>query len=127
MRGGSFVERTFQDAKSELGWAEFSARRYRAWEHHLALTAAALWFVAQTKLEWEEGEGGRDAELAGELRVRVLPALSTANLRELLRAVLPLERLTPAAATQVVVKQLVQRARATGSRLRKAGMRSDTS
>lgn len=122
-----FVERTFQDAKSELGWAEFSARRYRAWEHHLALTAAALWFVAQTKLEWEEGEGERDEELAGELRVRVLPALSTANLRELLRAVLPLEQLTPAAATRVVVKQLVQRARATGSRLRKAGKRSDTS
>lgn len=122
-----FVERTFQDAKSEMGWAEFSARRYRAWEHHLALTAAALWFVAQTKLEWEEGEGGRDAELADELRVRVLPALSTANLRELLRAVLPLERLTPAAATRVVVKQLVQRARATGSRLRKAGKRRDTS
>jgi hypothetical protein len=88
---------------------------------------AALWFVAQTKLEWEEGEDGRDVELAGELRVRVLPALSTANLRELLRAVLPLERLTPAAATQIVVKQLVQRARATGSRLRKAGKRRDTS
>jgi SRSO17 transposase len=122
-----FVERTFQDAKSELGWAEFSARRYRAWEHHLALTAAALWFVAQKKLEWEEGGGGRDAELAGELQVRVLPALSTANLRELLRAVLPLVQLTPAAATQVVVNQLVQRARATGSRLRKAGKGSDTS
>lgn len=122
-----FVERTFQDAKSELGWAEFSARRYRAWEHHLALTAAALWFVAQTKLEWEAGEGGRAAELADELRVRVLPALSTANLRELLRAVLPLEQMTPAAATQMVVKQLVQRARATGSRLRKEGKWSDTS
>jgi hypothetical protein len=122
-----FVERTFQDAKSELGWAEFAARKYRAWEHHLALTAAALWFVAQTKLEWEDGECGRDAELAGELKVRVLPALSTANLRELLRAVLPLVQLTPAAATQVVVKQLVQRARATGSRLRKERTRSDTS
>jgi len=122
-----FVERTFQDAKSEMGWAEFSARKYRAWEHHLALTAAALWFVAQTKLEWEEGEGGRDAELAGELQVRVLPALSTANLRELLRAVLPIKQLTPEAATQVVVKQLVQRARAIGSRLRKVGKRRDTS
>lgn len=110
-----------------MGWAEFSARRYRAWEHHLALPAAALWFVAQAKLEWEEGEGGRDAELAGELRVRVLPALSTANLRELLRAVLPLEQLTPAATTLVVVKQLVQRARAIGSRLRKEGKRRDTS
>jgi SRSO17 transposase len=121
-----FVERTFQDAKSELGWAEFAARKYRAWEHHLALTAAALWFVAQTKLEWES-EYGRDTELARELAVRVLPALSTANLGELLRAVLPLTRLTPAAAAQVVVKCLVQRARATGSRLREQKKRVDTS
>jgi SRSO17 transposase len=30
-----FVERTFQDAKSELGWDELQAQTYRAWEHHL--------------------------------------------------------------------------------------------
>src|SRR5713101_7575442 len=45
-----FIERTFEDAKTEIGWDEFQAQKYRAWEHHLALTAAALWFVAQTKL-----------------------------------------------------------------------------
>jgi hypothetical protein len=56
--------------------------------------------------------------LLRELQVRVLPALSTANLRELLQAVLPIARLTPAAAAQAVVRRLVQRARATGSRLR---------
>ena len=122
-----FVERTFQDAKSELRWAEFAARKYCAWEHHLALTAAALWFVAQTKLEWEEGECGRDPKLAQELNVRVLPALSTANLRELLRAVLQMAHLSPAAATQSAVRHLVQRARATGSRLRKQRKRSDNS
>src|SRR5215471_11738249 len=44
-----FTERTFEDAKTEIGWDEFQAQTYRAWEHHLALTAAALWFVAQTK------------------------------------------------------------------------------
>src|SRR5215475_11615963 len=48
----SFTERTFEDAKTEIGWDEFHAQKYRAWEHHLALTAAALWFVAQTKLVW---------------------------------------------------------------------------
>jgi len=36
-----FTERTYQDAKSELGWADFQAQKYRAWEHHTALTAAA--------------------------------------------------------------------------------------
>ena len=47
-----WVERTFQDAKSELGWDEFQAQKYLAWEHHFALTALALWFIAQVKLRW---------------------------------------------------------------------------
>jgi SRSO17 transposase len=47
-----FTERTFEDAKTEIGWDEFQAQKYRAWEHHLALTGLALWFVAQTKLAW---------------------------------------------------------------------------
>ena len=40
------------DAKSEAGWDELVARKYRAWIHHTALDALALWFVAQTKLDW---------------------------------------------------------------------------
>ncbi len=121
-----FVERTFQDAKDELGWAEFEARKYRAWEHHLALTAAALWFAAQTKLEWER-ECRRDIRLALETGVPALPALSTANLRELMRAALPLSPPTLAEASLSVVKRLVQRARSIGSRLRAQTGRFDSS
>ncbi len=36
-----FVERSLQDAKSELGMADFQALKYRAWEHHLALVLLA--------------------------------------------------------------------------------------
>jgi SRSO17 transposase len=49
-----FTERTCEDAKTEIGWDEFQAQKYRAWAHHLALTAASLWFVAQTKLAWAQ-------------------------------------------------------------------------
>jgi len=84
-----FVERTFQDAKTDIGWDEFQAQKYRAWEHHLALTAAALWFIAETKLQWAQTHE-RDPQLARQLELEVLPALSTANVRELLKAVLPL-------------------------------------
>jgi len=111
------TERTFQDAKSELGWDEFQAQKYRAWEHHLALTALALWFIAQTKLDWCTTYT-RDPKLARQLEVEVLPALSTANVRELLTAVLPLPELTPEQAIQLVVQHLVHRARSTGSRLK---------
>ena len=112
-----FCERTFQDGKTEIGWDEFQAQKYRAWEHHLALTALALWFAAQTKLEWTQSYE-RDPELAEQLAVEVLPALSTANVRELLKAVLPLPQLTPRQATQLVVTHLVNRARSTSSRLK---------
>lgn len=110
-----WTERTFQDAKSEHGWDEFQAQKYLAWEHHFALTALAVWFIAQTKLEWKQNYA-RDPQLTKQLKVEVLPALSTANVRELLKAVLPLPVFTPQQATQQVIDHLTQRARSTASR-----------
>lgn len=112
-----FVERTNQDAKSELGWDEFQAQKYRAWEHNLALTILASWFVAQTKHEWAQTYA-RDPELAQQLEVEVLPALSVANVRELLQAVLPLHQLSREEAIRLVVKHLVNRSRSTACRLK---------
>ena len=112
-----FIERTFEDAKTEIGWDEFQAQKYRAGEHHLALTAASLWFVAQTKLAWTQAYP-RDPELARQLAVEVLPALSTANVRELLKAVFPLPQLTLEQATDLVIMHLVNRTRSTSSRLK---------
>ena len=45
-----FVERANQEAKSELGWDELQARKYLAWEHHLALTVLASWFIAANQI-----------------------------------------------------------------------------
>ena len=112
-----FAERTFQDAKSEAGWDELVARKYRAWVHHTALDALALWFIAETKLDWAQAYP-RDPELIEQLQVEVLPTLSVANVREMLRAVLPLEQLSPEQATRLVVKHLVNRSRSTSSRLK---------
>jgi len=42
-----FAERTIQDTKSQAGWDELVACKYRAWMHHIALDALALWFVAE--------------------------------------------------------------------------------
>ncbi len=112
-----FAERTFQDAKTEAGWDELVARKYRAWMHHTALDALALWFAAETKLDWAH-QYPRDSELVHQLEVAVLPALSLANIREMLLAVLPLKQLTPEQATQLVVRHLVNRSRSTSCRLK---------
>jgi len=112
-----FAERIFQDLKSEAGWDELIARKYRAWIHHTALDALALWFIAEMKLDWAQAYP-RDPELIEQLKVEVLPALSMANVREMLRAVLPLKQLSPEQATRLVVKHLVNRSRSTSSRLK---------
>ena len=113
-----FVECVFEDAKSELGWDDFCAQKYRAWEHHTALTAAALWFIAEVKLEWQQ-KYPRDPQLKRVFQSMVLPALSTANVRELLMAILPLPQLGVKQARELVVKHLLGRSRSTRSRLKK--------
>jgi SRSO17 transposase len=113
-----FIERANQDAKSELGWDELQAQKYRAWNHHLALTVLASWFIAQTQFDWAQAHP-RDPALLAELETDVLPALSVANVRELLRAVMPLNRLTAAQATERVVEHWLNRTRSRKSRLRK--------
>jgi len=112
-----FVERANQEAKSETGWDEFQAQKYPAWTHQLALTILATWFIAQTKLEWSQTYT-RDPELARQLELEVLPALSVSNVRELLQATMPLDQLSPEQATNLVVKHLVNRSRSTSSRLK---------
>lgn len=111
-----FVERSNQDAKSEAGWDELQAQKYRAWEHQLALNIMATWFVAQTKQDWATAYP-REPQLSQQMQVDGLPALSVANVRELLQAVMPLPRLSPEQATRLVVKHLVNRSRSTRSRL----------
>ena len=111
------IECANQEAKSELGWGDFQAQKYRAWEHHLALTILAGWFIAQTPVDWAM-QHGRDEMLASELGVGSLPALSVANVRELLQAVMPLHQVSPEQARRLVVKHLVDRSRSTRSRLK---------
>jgi hypothetical protein len=113
-----FVERVLEDAKSELGWDDFCAQKYLAWEHHTAMTAAALWFIAQLKLDWKQ-RFQRDPQLNQVFKLEVLPALSTANVRELLQAMLPLPKLGAREARQLVAKHLFRRSRSTSSRLKK--------
>jgi SRSO17 transposase len=113
-----FVERTNQDAKSEAGWDELEARKYRGWEHHLALVTLAVWFAAQTKCEWAD-RYTRDSTLAQQLAVQILPALSMANIRVLLRAAMPLPQPTPEEAVTLVAQHFVNRTRSRMSRLKR--------
>lgn len=112
-----FVERSIQDAKSEAGWDELQAQKYLAWEHHLSLTILALWFVMQTKIDWAK-QHPRDPALLQLLDVDVLPELSVANVREMLRAAMPLPKFSEEDANALVVRHLVNRTRSRKSRMK---------
>lgn len=113
-----FVERSNQDEKGELGWDEFQALKYLAWEHQLALTILASWFIAETRLDWMK-RFERDPALFEQYEIDVLPFLSVGNVRELLRAAIPLPQLSTQEAAALVVKHLTNRTRSRKSRLRK--------
>jgi SRSO17 transposase len=113
-----FIERSNQDAKSEFGWDEFQATKLLAWEHQLALTVLAHWFISETRLDWAT-RFQRDPALLAQYEVEVLPALSVANVRAMLRAALPLSQMTPQQAADLVVKHLDNRVRSRKSRLKR--------
>jgi hypothetical protein len=81
------------------------------------LTACTLWFIATTKLDWAK-DCRRDPDLCQQLELEALPELSTANIREMLRAVFPLPQLSAEQAQTQIVKHLVNRSRSSASRLR---------
>jgi SRSO17 transposase len=110
-----WIERANQDAKSEIGWDELQAQKYRAWEHHLALTILAAWFVAETNLDWAR-QHPRDPTLVTDFATDRLPDLSVANVRTMLRAAMPLPDLTHDRAAALVVEHLVNRTRSRRSR-----------
>ena len=112
-----FVERSNQDAKSEFGWDEFQATKFIAWEHQLAFTILAQWFIVETRLDWQE-RCERDPELLQRYELTVLPTLSVANVRTLLRAALPLPQLSIPQAADLVAKHLDNRTRSRKSHLK---------
>ena len=117
-----FIESSNQEAKSELGWDELRAQKYTAWEHHLGLVILAQWYIVETRLEWAR-KYPINEELSKELGVtrEEFPRLSVRNVRELLRATLPLPEMTRERSRELVSKHLLNRVRVRRSLLKKKG------
>lgn len=68
-----WVERGFEDAKSECGMADYQVRKWRAWHHHMALVMMAMLFMLTERV----------------LHKDTYPMLSCADIEELLARFLP--------------------------------------
>lgn len=49
-----FVERAFEDAKSQCGMADYQVRVWNGWHHHMTLVMIALMFLAKERLAHRE-------------------------------------------------------------------------
>ena len=45
-----WVERAFQEAKSELGMSDYQVRKWNAWHHHMALVMLSLSFLVKERI-----------------------------------------------------------------------------
>ena len=71
-----WIERGFQDAKSQLGMADYEVRKWRGWHHHMAMVALAMLFLLKERVEHQESA----------------PLLSARDIVELLAFYLPRRR-----------------------------------
>ena len=74
--------------------------------------------IAQTRYEWAQTYE-RDPDLARQFDIDVLPIFSVANVRSLLRAVMPLSQLTTVQAVDKVIEHLINRTSSRKSRMKK--------
>jgi len=84
-----WIERSFEDAKSECGLADYQVRGWRAWHHHMALVMMAMLFMLEEKL----------------LHKQSRPLLSCGDIRILLACFLPRQDAT----RQEMVRQMEAR------------------
>jgi SRSO17 transposase len=86
-----WVERTFEDAKSECGMADYQVRKWSAWHHHMAIVMMAMLFMLSEKIHHKD----------------TYPLLSCADIESMLAHFLPRRDVSE----EAVIFQLKQRHR----------------
>ena len=89
--GRHFIERSFQDAKGQMGLADYQVRGWRGWHHHVALVMVAMLFNLRERM----------------MHAETVPLLSCADIVELLAHFLPKRGVTQ----REVLEQLSRRHR----------------
>ena len=67
------VEEFFEDGKTHLGMAQYEARSWTSWHHHMSLVALAHLYVTQTRRELKRNVPGLTLDMALRLIRAALP------------------------------------------------------
>ena len=98
-----WIERAFQDCKSELGMAQYEVRTWKGWHHHMALVCLAMLFILKERI----------------LAEPEVPLLSARDVVELLAFYLPRRSRDPEEVLRSLRERHAKRAKATESYLKK--------
>jgi SRSO17 transposase len=102
-----WVERCFEDGKSQCGMADYQLRLWNAWHHHMALVMMAMLFMLSEKLRMQEQ----------------CPLLSCADIERLLAAFLPRRDASPEQVLSHMNRRHEMRRRAIASHARRTAER----
>ena len=86
-----WIERVFEDAKSECGMADYQVRKWRGWHHHMALVMMAMLFMLTEKIHHKD----------------TCPMLTCSDIEDLLARFLPRRDVTE----EEIISQLENRHR----------------
>ena len=73
-----WVERPFQDAKSQCGMGDYQVRGWLAWHHHMSMVMLSMLFLLEQRLQYQSE----------------IPLLSCADITTLLKSILPRKDIT---------------------------------
>ena len=102
-----WVERALQDGKSESGLADYQARKWRSWHHHMTLVMMAMLFMLEERILQKDEH----------------PLLSCSDIESLLRAFLPRRDVTHDEILRQMEKRHRKRQAAIEGRYRKQASR----
>ena len=72
-----WIERALEDAKSEVGLADYEVRGYTGWNHHIAMVLMAMLFLLDMQDQWQSKA----------------PLLTITDVREILKVIMPKRKL----------------------------------
>jgi SRSO17 transposase len=104
-----WIERVFEDAKSECGMADYQVRKWNAWHHHMAIVMMAMLFMLAERINHKD----------------TYPLLSCADIEDLLTRFLPRRGVTKEEVILQLEHRHKQRQKAINSHTRRQKIRSD--
>lgn len=88
-----WIERAIQDAKGEVGMADYQVRGWLGWHHHMTMTLLAMLFLLDLLVELKEKA----------------PALTIQDVREILEVILPRRKIKDGELLEMLEQKIIAR------------------